>query len=90
MKKSEITVEVYEVGKWIVYIEENEKTYEGYIRHKECGLSELMFGTMKDSTSKEDFLDLVIVNLTDYVNGYIEDYIIDVDMLGRPMPKEVK
>ena len=91
MKKSNITVEVYEIGSWVIYIEEDEKNYGAYLRHKNCGVSDFMFGVLKDNETRDTFLDLVMVNLGRYISYYTEDNMddYDVDMLGNPI-KEVE
>jgi hypothetical protein len=46
---------------------------EAYLYHKDCGIKSLMFGI--DDISKDDFIDLVELNLC--TETYIEDYIAD-------------
>lgn len=75
MKRSDITVEVYEIGSWVIYIEEDNKNYSAYLRHNAYGVTDFMFGGPKYQSTKEEFLEIVEANLGKYINYYYEDYL---------------
>lgn len=74
MKKLSQKHERYQHGKYYIDIFEEKTTYEAYLRHKDYGVSDLMFGEPKTQTSYEEFLDLVKRNLPDYIETYKYNY----------------
>ena len=80
MKKLEdVSITRYESGDFYIEIAESDNMREAWLRHKDCGISELMFSMpikqVDGITSYDWFLDIVESNLTAYKDSYNEEYI---------------
>ena len=80
MKKlNDISITRYESGDFYIDITETDNTREAWLRHKDCGISELMFSMeIKQAdgiTSYGWFLDIVEANLPAYKDSYEKEYI---------------
>ncbi len=86
MKKTNIKTETYKAGNWrIDIVETHDKwnTIEAWLYYKNYGIKDLMFGASLNNDSKEHFLELVEVNLEDYVDDYINEHMADSDLRGE-------
>lgn len=62
-------------GFMIDIVNNDGKTYDAYIYHKNCGIKDFMYGLMRSDISYDDFIENVARNVADYIPGYINDYI---------------
>lgn len=80
MKKSNIKTITFEVNNepgFFVDIVEDKVEYGAWLYHKDYGIKQFMFGSIKNQHPNiDDFIDMVEANLDnqDYVNGYKDDY----------------
>ena len=84
MKESRHFKEVvmYEYGDFFVEITVSHDDYEAWIRHKDYGVAQLMFGIPKyedgnHTKSYGQFKEIVIKNLDEYIELYREEYMND-------------
>ena len=52
------------------------KLHEAYIYHKDYGVKSLMFGCPVSETKHYQFFAMVLANLEEYKQDYIEEYMI--------------
>lgn len=58
-------------------MEDTYTCYEAYLYYKSYGVKDLMFGLSDEDTTLEEFCDIVMGNLAEYIRGYIEDHMED-------------
>ena len=79
-----VTYTQYTEDDFIIDILEYPEKFETWIRQQDAGVSMLMFGTPKKQRTlegeeyietKESVLEMVEINLTEYIQQYLEDYL---------------
>ena len=67
--------EIFPSRKFYVDIDfdNDERTYEVWIRMERYGVANYMFGLPEEQQSFEEVLDIVEANLEDYIIGYIDE-----------------
>ena len=70
MKKTNAKITRYEAGAYYIDIVEGASTYEAWLKHRYEGVSQLMFGVSKESTTYDDFVKLAEDNLPKYKKIY--------------------
>lgn len=71
--KSDI-IKKFVCGQYVVYIKEDKNCFESYIQNENYGVMSLMFGIHKKDIELKDFIDLVKINIKDYIETYKQDY----------------
>lgn len=56
-------------------LEGKRKVYEAWIRAKNYGVMDFMFGCNEAETKLDDFLKIVSFNVFSYADSYIDDYV---------------
>lgn len=82
MKKTSAKIERYTHGKYYIDIIETKDMFGAWITGKNCGISSIMFNVPKKNfdnfqpvtIDKEFFLQLVEVNLPEYIDIYNMEY----------------
>ena len=75
MKKTNIKIVRYEYGSFWIDVVELDEYYEGWLTHKRYGISEMMFGVLKEYGDLNYALSLFEANVDDYIDGYIDEYV---------------
>ena len=65
-------VDEYDYNNYIVYIKEDNKSYEAWLQNKHFGIMSLMFGLVKIHLSLEDFIKIVNNNIEREIKLYQE------------------
>lgn len=74
MERTDTKIIRFKHGDFFVDIVELDDMYEAWLRHKNYGISDMMFGDPKEYGDLNWFLDLVEANLDEYEEGYMEEY----------------
>ena len=67
-------IKKYSYKDYVIYIKENEKSYESYLQNEQYGIITLMFGVDKKRCSFKEFVNLIEKHIEDYIYIYIKDY----------------
>lgn len=71
-------IKKYSYENYVIYIKDTTKNgyelYEAYLQNEEYGVISLMFGTLKQNGSFEQFIEIVKHNLDSYIGYYKEEY----------------
>jgi len=79
-REENIRIQAYTCGEWIVEIvqDDREETIEAWLRHKNIGDSQQMFGVPYGSFAfghRYDFLQIVADNLETYIEQYTKRFL---------------
>ena len=82
-RKAEITIESWEAwdGFILDLVTKGTETYEAWIYHRDYGVKTLMWGVPQDSTSYDEFKDMVASSVEDNIEGYKEEYMDDEEKI---------
>lgn len=59
---------------FMIDIIENDETYHAWIYKKNMGVKDLMFGVRKEQQTKNEFINIVLNNLPEYEEAYLEQW----------------
>ena len=80
--KDKTTTETYNTDfGFKVDIVETTEQFEAWVYHSDYGIKTMMFGSGK--RCKEDFVQMVVGNLWDYVKYYMDDVLDDEELVVR-------
>lgn len=85
LKLSNVKTETYEVGDFLVDIQEDDEMFDMWLVHKDYGVKNYCFGSPKENyqygephtVTKEEFMETVEANLEDYIREYREEVMED-------------
>ena len=59
---------------YVIYIKETITDYECYIQNEDYGIIDLMFGVSKKDYKMQDFVEIVLENVDNYVKIYKNEH----------------
>ena len=75
MKKTKVEIIKYEItNDFFVEVTENDKTVEFWLCAYDYGIKSLMFGLFKKDCKPEEYEEMILSNVKEYITSYIEDY----------------
>lgn len=83
MKMTTIKTDTYHIkDSFFVDIVSDDTTYQAWIYNEQYCIKQMMFGVSLFDNTYEEFLDLVITNIAEYITSYVDD-VFDFEERGK-------
>ena len=82
LKRTNTKIIRFEYDDFWVDVVEHEDYYEAWLTKKGYGISDMMFGELKEYGDLNHALSLFEANIEEYIEGYIDEYVDFDDYVG--------